>query len=125
MTSHRVLDLACAYDDEHPDHICPGCGVDITGWENHPAHYSVPITSLTRGQRNYLRTAASPPWPFRHIPDLTNTDGYVCPWQHDYLIARRYRRHLLNPTTHNPLAPPTTTPPHTPTTTTNPNTNPT
>ena len=71
MTTQHVLDIALANDDPYPDDVCPGCGADITGWRLWDCHF--PGGRLTR----------------KNQPDL-------CPWDRDNLVARMYRRRLID-----------------------------
>jgi hypothetical protein len=91
-----ILERAAELDDDCPDDVCPGCGQDITGWREWPAHYR-PGVELSH---TVLRDRATDdrPWPFV-VAAVGQLDalkgGAACPWDRDMLAARLHRRMLL------------------------------
>lgn len=85
-----LIDRAMELDDHQPDNVCPGCGQDITGWDEWWCHYSAGVTLEWPSVR--LRRIPEVPWPF--IQRNTG-DHPVCPWDRDMLTARRMRRRLI------------------------------
>lgn len=81
MTSPALVERARELDDDQPDNICPGCGQDITGWQDHQHHYAHMFAY--RGMpRFWVTTDATP-------------HGDVCPWDWTSLYARLFRRELI------------------------------
>lgn len=78
-----ILARAHELDDDRPDHICPGCGRDITGWESHIRHYRPGFESIGRRSGS----------PFVNSRE-TNLVG-LCDWDADHLAARMFRRHYI------------------------------
>lgn len=78
-----ILARARELDDDRPDHICPGCGRDITGWERHIKHYRPGFESIGKRSGN----------PFINNRE-TNLVG-LCDWDADHLSARMFRRHYI------------------------------
>jgi len=89
----RILARAIELDDDLPDHICPGCGQDITGWKRHEAHF-VPGSELSEVARRLREVGATlAPWPFTARGG--RVDGRACDWTADFLSARRFRRQYI------------------------------
>ena len=80
-----ILEVAIANNDPFPDNICPRCGQDITGWEDHRYHYP-PDVIISKSDRH-----RGLPMPFVNTPQ--GPDGPPpCGWDRDYLMARLFRR---------------------------------
>lgn len=78
-----ILARARELDDDRPDHICPGCGRDITGWERHVRHYRPGFESIGRRSGGLFVNSRE-----------TNLVG-LCDWDADHLSARMFRRHYI------------------------------
>ena len=86
MTTAHIYHLACEYDDDLPDDICPGCGQGIEGWEHFEAHYP-PGTFMS------VKATRMIPLPWTE----TRAQSFIrpCEWTHDFLTARAHRRNLI------------------------------
>lgn len=89
-----LVERAIELDDDLPDNICPGCGNDITGWQNWRHHYSAAAEGSVIGYaRRGERSKRGLPWPFT---DQKNQEaGSLCVWDRDFLVARAFRRSLI------------------------------
>lgn len=76
--SAATLARAIELDDNAPDDVCPGCKADITGWQGRAKHYLGTPGAAARWAR----------W-------TVGVEGRLCVWDHDYLLARQFRRQLI------------------------------
>jgi hypothetical protein len=92
MTDH--LSRARELDDPYPINVCPGCGQDITGWEEFEAHYPPGVEPIRVHEAGYLEHRHTP-MPFAILS--TNFKGPDrCEWTGDYLAARAHRRRMIS-----------------------------
>lgn len=93
MAVVATLVRALQLDDRRADNVCPGCGQDITGWEQADSHFSRPRPIVTRehtARREKIRLR----YPLTNRQG-TNSPEPVCPWDRDMLTARRFRRDYI------------------------------
>lgn len=100
MNTLQAMSLARAMelDDAYPDNVCPGCQQNISGWERYGAHRMPEspstIDRVMGWRRHYAASAriALTPWPFQ---EYAAGPCKLCPWNHDYLNARAFRRRFI------------------------------
>lgn len=65
--------------------LCPGCGLDVTGWMSHDAHY----------RAGSERHGAPKPsnWPWTDRRGRVSRAAPLCEWTRDHLSAEWLRRH--------------------------------
>jgi hypothetical protein len=90
MKTCENLAIAYANDDDYHDDECPGCGGDITGWQANEAHFPPSYRAVRTETWEYHRRYRGMTWPWTKDSSLG-----ICPWTHDYLVARAFRRRYI------------------------------
>jgi hypothetical protein len=85
----EIYERAVELDDDSPDDVCPGCGLDITGWRSHQGHY---LPGKATARRRTTRRSGAANW-------ASGRDSHSrrdwCEWTRDMLTARAFRRRYI------------------------------
>ena len=95
-TTDAVYRLAVEVEatDGRPDNVCPGCGQDITGWDQWDSHWPSPTPDLCESQMRNRRRAGVP-WPWTTGGGVDHRFASPCGWDRDLLSARAFRRRYI------------------------------